>query len=186
LGVVVAGIIALWMTRRTLPGPVTEGALAPLGWRRSPTSTIAVAALTGVALSLVYLFVLVPISPPPEEQQWGPLATAAQSGGWPRFLWAVLALVLAPPIEEFVLRGVLLSGLSNRLGIPAAALIVSLLFVIVHVTETLAYWPAWVAVGLMACAAVFFRIRSESLLPAIGAHAGYNLALVVAVYLGFA
>jgi len=185
-GVVVAGLIAFRMTRRTLRGPIGRGALASLGWRPSAASGIAVAMFTGCALSLVYLLILVQASPPAEGQQWGPLATAALSGGWQRILWAILALALAPPIEEFIFRGVLLSGLSSAIGIRTAALIVTVVFVMVHATETLGYWPAWVGLGLLASAVILFRIKTESLLPAVAVHTGYNLVLVLTAYLGSA
>lgn len=184
LGIVVAGLVAFWMTRRTLCGSIGQNALAPLGWKPSAAPMIAMAAMTGGIVSLIYLFVLVPAHPPAEGQQWGMLAVSAAMGGWTRFLWAILALVLAPPIEEFLFRGVLFSGLSNALGPFASAVIVTIVFVVMHSTEALGYWPIWVALCMMAGAVVLFRIRSESLLPAIAAHTGYNLVLVIAVYLG--
>lgn len=184
VGVVVAGLAAFWMTRRTLRGSIGQGSLAPLGWRPSAVPMIVLAAMTGGVLSLVYLFVLMPAYPPAEGQQWGVLAASAASGGWTRFLWAILALVLAPPIEEFLFRGVLFSGLSNALGRHASAVIVTIVFVVMHSSEALGYWPIWAALCTMAGAAVLFRIWSESLLPSIAAHTGYNLVLVIAVYLG--
>ena len=183
LGVLVAGFLALRMARRTLPGPVGRGSLATLGWRPSSASGIAVAALIGCVVSAGYVLVFFSASPPAEGQQWGPLATAAASGGWARILWSILALVLAPPIEEFVFRGVLFSGLSNAIGIRLAAIIASVVFVLAHVTEVLGYWPAWMGIILMACATVILRIRTGSLLPAIAAHAGYNLIIVIATWL---
>ena len=184
VGIVVAGFVAFGMTRRTLYGSITQGALAPIGWRSSRAPMVVLAALTGSVLSLFYLLVLVPIHPPTEGQQWGVLAASAAMGGWTRLLWALLALVLTPPIEEFLFRGVLFSGLSNSLGRYASALIVTVVFVIMHATEALGYWPVWVSLCLLASATVLFRIRSQSLLPAIAAHTGYNLVLVIAVYVG--
>jgi membrane protease YdiL (CAAX protease family) len=181
-GVAAAGFVALWMTRRTLPGAVHTGVLGPLGWMPSAPSEMAKAAVTGCLLSLVYLFVLVPISPPAGGQLWGPLAAPILAGGWRRLLWAVFVLLLAPPIEEFVFRGVLLRGLSNALDIRAAAIVVTLAFVVLHACQTLSYWPAWMAITLLASAAVLLRLRTRSLLPSIVVHASYNLILVIAMY----
>jgi membrane protease YdiL (CAAX protease family) len=185
-GVVLGAFVAFRMTRRTLHGPISSGALAPIGWRPAPVSQTAMAVLVGCLLSVLYMFVLARISPPTEGQPWGPLATAALSGGWPRLLWALLALVVAPPIEEFVFRGVLLQGLSQSLGVPRAAVIVTAVFVLAHASEALAYWPAWVGVILFSIAAVLFRLRTRSLVPAVAVHAAYNLGLVVAVFAGAA
>ena len=160
--------------------------MASVGWRKAVPFETAMAALTGCGLSLFYIFVLVRISPATVGQHMGPLATSAVTGGWPRHLWAILALFLAPPTEEFVFRGVLLEGLSNSIGVKAAAVIVTVAFVFVHVTETLAYWPAWAALSLVAGAALFFRLKTGSLAPAIGVHFAYNLGLVVVSYAGAA
>jgi membrane protease YdiL (CAAX protease family) len=184
VGIVVAGLLAFGMTRRTLPGSITQGALAPIGWRPSAIPMVGLAGLTGGLLSFFCLFVLVPAHPPAEGQQWGVLAASAAMGGWTRLLWALLALLLAPPIEEFLFRGVLFSGLSNALGRQASAFLVTVVFVIMHATEALGYWPVWASLCLLAGATVLFRIQSQSLLPAIAAHTGYNLILVIAVYFG--
>lgn len=184
-GMVVAGIIAFKMTRRALSGQIGRGALGPLGWRPSPASHIATAALTGSALSLVYLFILIPASPPTASQQWGPLVSLVELGGWPLIQWSILALVLAPPIEEFLFRGVLLSGLSNSFGIRTAAVIATVAFLMMHATEALGYWPAWVGIGTLSCAASLFRVKTDSLVPAVAVHAGYNLVIVIAAYSAF-
>lgn len=178
LGVVLAGLFAFRITRRFLPGAIAQGALASLGWRSSPASQISKAAFAGCVLAVLYLAIVV-VSPPTEGQQVGPLAAAAGAGGWSLVLWAILALLLAPPIEEFIFRGVLLCGLSNALGVRTAAVIVTILFMMVHATEALGYWPAWVGIGGLASTVALIRIKTDSLGPAIAAHAGYNLVLVV-------
>jgi len=184
-GSVAGAIVAFWMTRRTLRGPISSGVLASIGWRPSAVSDAAMAALVGCLLSGFFVFVLARISPPAPGHV-GPLATAAASGGWPRLLWAFLALVIAPPIEEFVFRGVLLEGLSQSLGGRNAALIVTAVFVAAHASEALAYWPAWAGITLMSVAALFFRVRTRSLVPAVSVHAAYNLVLIIAVFVGAA
>jgi membrane protease YdiL (CAAX protease family) len=171
-GVIVAGLITFRMTRRTLSGPSGQGTLAPIGWRPSNASGVVTAALTGCALSFVYLVFIVPFHPPAEGQQFGLLAASADAGGWSRFLWAVLALTLAPPIEEFLFRGVLFSGLSSAIGTYAAALAVSIAFVAMHAKEALVYWPVCVALCMLAGTTLLFRIKTKSLLPAVAVHVG--------------
>jgi uncharacterized protein len=181
IGLFLAALIALRMTRNTFGGASNAEGLATIGWQRASIQRISVAALAGFVVSLFYAFVLVPAFPPPDDQQWGPLVTAATSGGWPFIQWAFVGLFLAPPIEEFVFRGVLFSGLSKSCGVLVSALIVTVLFLLLHLPETLNYWPAWVGVGMLAVTTVVIRIQTGSLLPAIAAHASYNLLLVLAV-----
>lgn len=186
IGLFFSALIVFRMTRKTFSVSTNSGGLATIGWQRSSVQQISTAVLTGCVVALFYLFVLVPTYPVPESQHWGPLTTAASLGGWPRIQWAFLALFLAPPIEEFVFRGVLFSGLSKSLGSHASAVIVTVLFMLVHTAEALTYWPAWVGIGMLAVATILIRIRTKSLLPAVAAHAGYNLVLVISVFSGIA
>ena len=178
-----SALIIFRMTRRSLPGPIGGGALASLGWKSVSGSSILLACVIGILISAGYLFILVPAVPPADEQTWGPLATAAIAGGWQRFFWAVLVLLLAPPIEEYVFRGILYTGLCNAFGTYISAVVVTFLFVIAHVTEVMHYWPAWIGISLLAVVMIILRIRTKSLVPAIAAHFSYNLVLVVMAYL---
>lgn len=179
LSVIVAAFITLWMTFRTLRGPKGQDGLESIGWRTARTRGIIAALFAGCFIALTYIFVLVPINPPGSGQKWGFLTSAAQSPGWQRILWAIFALGVAPPIEEFIFRGVFLAGLTRAAGVYLAAFVVTLVFVISHVMEIFFYWPAWAAITLLACLLVLFRIKTGSLLPAIFAHFGYNLIIVI-------
>lgn len=159
----------------------TAGGLADLGWRAARAREIWVSGLAGVLWALVFLVVQSQIFPPPAGQTWGPLATAADAGGWHRALWAFIAL-LAPPIEEFLFRGVLWTGLRRSLGAVAAATVVTTVFVASHATEALNYWPAWLAIFGAAVGTLIQRIRTGSLVPPLALHAAYNASLIAAVY----
>jgi membrane protease YdiL (CAAX protease family) len=182
LGLMAGGFVALWMVRRSLPGPLPS-ALHAIGWRRASSRALLISALAGAALAATYLFVLTPHAVSPPAEQWGPMATAAGAGGWARHAWAVLAL-LAPPVEEFVFRGVLLAGLRRSWTMASAATVVTALFVAAHFGEVLGYEPAFVAIILTGTATVVARITTGSLVPPIVLHGCYNLGLVVAVYSG--
>jgi membrane protease YdiL (CAAX protease family) len=182
VGEIVGGLFAFRMARRALPGPLGSGALLPIGWSRASSRDLLLASAAGVALACLYLLVLVPAFPPSPSQAWGPLATAASSGGWPRHTWAVLALAVAPPVEEFVFRGVLFAGFRRSWGLGVAGVLVTVLFVAGHVSEVTGYGPAAVGVLLLGGATLVARIATRSLGPAIALHAAYNLGLVVVTY----
>jgi len=105
-----------------------------------------------------------------------------QSGGWTLAVWAVLAVVVAPPVEEFVFRGVLLAGLSSRMRAPVAAFVVTLVFALGHVAEAIHYWPAWVGIIGLGIATAWSRLRSGTLLPAVALHASYNGCIVATTF----
>jgi hypothetical protein len=182
-GEIIGGIVAFRMTRRTLSGPIGSGALLSIGWSRARARDVLLASSAGVALALLYLFGLVAGSRPSPGHEWGPLAAAVSSGGWPLHAWAVLALVVAPPVEEFVFRGVLFTGLRQSWSLGSAGAFVLLLFVAAHFSEIASYGPAVIGVALVGGATLVARIATRSLVPAIALHASYNLCLVVVTYL---
>lgn len=183
LSVVGGGIVAFLMTRRILPGPIRGGALTPVGWSAARVRDIALAACAGVVVAVLYVFVLRRLFPAAPGQKWGPVVQALSAGGWQRLLWAVIALFVAPPVEEFVFRGVLWTGLARGMKAGVAAVAVTLLFVLCHITEIRGYWPAWVTISAVGLGAIALRVRGESLVPPIVLHASYNAVLVAAIYL---
>ncbi len=186
ISLVGSGLVVFGMTRRTLSGPIRGGALRSIGWSAARRERVLTAVLAGLVLAAFYIFVLGRLFPPRPGQKFGPIVEALASGGWQRHLWAVIALCIAPPIEEFLFRGVLWSGLLCSMKTVLAAVAVTLLFVIAHIFEIRSYWPAWVMISALGLAAVYMRIRGESLVPPVALHASYNACLVAAVYLGAA
>ena len=178
---IIAGFVIVLLTKQTLPGRIRGGAWTSIGANATGVATLIVSLGLGCACAVGYVFVLAPIAPPEEGQDWGPLASAALAGGWQMYCWAVLALAFAPPLEEFLFRGVLFTGLSNSFGKWISALVVTVLFVFVHVAEAIYYWPAWFGLSAIAILAVLLRLKFDSFYPAIAAHFGYNFVVVAAV-----
>jgi membrane protease YdiL (CAAX protease family) len=90
--------------------------------------------------------------------------------------WIFSAVLLAPPIEELMFRGVLLGGLARTWNLRAAAIISGAIFWLMHLPEFV-HWPVPLAIGLLTILATLFRLQSGALGPAIAAHLGYNLIL---------
>ena len=178
---VFAGFVALRMARRTLPGSIGSGALSTIGWSRASKSQLTIAAAVGATIALFYLVVLLRHFPPAPGQTGGLLTSAVRSGGWPLHLWALLTIVSAP-IEEFVHRGVLFSGLSRSWGTLWAGLFATVVFVLGHLFETRSYWPALLSVTVAATAFLVLRIKMKSFIPSVICHAAYNAVIVAAVY----
>ncbi|MDE7299151.1 MAG: CPBP family intramembrane metalloprotease [Lachnospiraceae bacterium] len=78
--------------------------------------------------------------------------------------------VLAPLLEEILMRDFLLGGLSANYGKPAALLISSLLFALLHfnMAQTLSALICGILLGLL-------YLHTDSLFCCIAAHSGYNL-----------
>lgn len=182
LAILGAAWLVVHMTRRFFAGTPRTDAYRLLGLSRASPRHFVGGALLGLFLALLFAVVATKFLPPGPGHPIGPLARAAASGGLPRVLWAILAVIIAPPIEEFLFRGALYAGFEKSWGRATAILLVSVTFVLLHIFEARAYWPSLVAITLVALALIAVRIRSESLGPAIMLHAYYNLGLVITVF----
>jgi membrane protease YdiL (CAAX protease family) len=90
----------------------------------------------------------------------------------------VNALLLAPPIEELLFRGVAYGGYRRSFGPTLAAALSTSIFWVLHLTEMINNLPAALGVAAMALVALWFRLRGAAVGPAVAAHLGYNAALV--------
>ncbi len=152
------------------------------GWVSTKTSWLVVGLLIGAGWSVVYLVVAPLFLKPPPPEMMGPLSKLATGNGGGRWVWLFLALV-APPVEEYLFRGVFASGLRTKLGFGLSTLIVTICFTSLHLAEILPYWPAFVAIAGLSVATSVLRERSGSLFPGIALHFSYNLTMSCAVFL---
>jgi membrane protease YdiL (CAAX protease family) len=181
-GSLIAGALALLLVlrrwRRRLGGE-TVVRLLGLAWGGPRQVTNGV--LAGVALA----FFILPLmglaaqraEPPDVMTQLAGSSTAALRA------WMISAVLLAPPIEELMFRGVLLGGLTETWSIRAAAVVSGTTFWLMHGPEFV-HWPAAVAIALLTILTTWLRLKSRALGPSIGAHFGYNLVLATLVWLG--
>ncbi len=105
-----------------------------------------------------------------------------------RYLISFLAVATAPLVEEFIYRGVLYAPLQRLLGIPAAVVIVLLLFTVVHVPQYVSNIGVIAAVGLLSIALTVIRAYTGRLLPCVIIHLVFNgiqaIMLVLEPHLG--
>jgi membrane protease YdiL (CAAX protease family) len=176
---VIAGCIALLLVlrdwRRRM-GPAALNTLLGLSW--GTTRQIVTGLAGGAALSILVfpLLALVsddPASPDPVSQ----LVITSESARW---AWIVSAVLLAPPVEEVMFRGVLLGGLSETWSVRAAALVSGGTFWLMHAPEW-AHWPAAVAIGLLTIVVTRLRLRTGAVGPSMAVHFAYNLMLALAL-----
>lgn len=99
--------------------------------------------------------------------------SAAQAAGWQIALAAVLVVVVVPPAEELLFRGILYTWMRSRWGVAASVGVSSLVFGLMH---GLLFLPVAALFGVFL--ALVYE-RSGSLWPAICCHAVINLSAVV-------
>jgi membrane protease YdiL (CAAX protease family) len=117
--------------------------------------------------------------PPDPSQLTGPMQQLSASHGLPHVLFILLAVLIAPPLEEFIFRGAAFAAVARGFGTAAATVVTTLAFVVLHAADKIHYWPGFLLVGCLALAAVFLRLRYRSLWPGILMHACYNGLLIL-------
>jgi membrane protease YdiL (CAAX protease family) len=121
-----------------------------------------------------------------EKSSMGPMTKMASTPGFSQTVW-LIALLVAPPIEELLFRGVLYGGYRKSFGPVVAGALTTSIFVLLHITEIIHSLSAAVAIAVLALTALWLRLRSAAIGPAIALHFAYNavigLVVVVAVML---
>lgn len=90
------------------------------------------------------------------------------------YIVAFVATFTAPLVEEVVYRGVLYSAFQRKIGVPAAFIVVTFLFALVHVPQ---YWPSFSTIFLLALLSVTLtaiRVKTNNLLPCVILHTLFN------------
>ena len=82
-------------------------------------------------------------------------------------------------IEELLFRGVLYGGYRQSLGPRKAAVLVTLIFCLLHVPEVLHLPVAMLGIAGLALTALWMRLRASAIGPAIAVHFSYNGVLAV-------
>ncbi len=177
LQVVVFGLALLPLLAAGRPysrlwGPTrTTGAMVALG----------LAVGVGVAIAAyvvnIVVVVLVGVEDPVQQQ----LLQDALAGGLPLAIVALLAVVVAPFVEEVIFRGVLFRALADRINLPVGLVLSAAIFALIHI-EVVASQP-FALLGLFTVGFLLgwaYHLTGNLTVPILG-HAVFN-----AVSLGLA
>jgi len=175
------GLVTIIMSARLVPNylhdPTPEGA----AWLRGSRRAIAQGLLMGLmmgACARIFVSSVRPhlnhrvsyASPVPSEG-------IAHSSGVLQLLWLVSVSLVAPVSEELLFRSVLYGGFRKSFGSMWAAILTTLIFWALHLPTPIR--DPFVSLGLtsFSLGAVWIRLRSRAIGPAIAAHVGYNTSL---------
>jgi uncharacterized protein len=97
-----------------------------------------------------------------------------------KFVLIIVAVTIAPLIEELLFRGVLLSAWLKRLNVGWAVACTSLVFALVHLPDLKFLWYGLPNLAMLGAAFAWLRLKSNSLWPAVIAHGMNNLVTALA------
>jgi len=177
----VGGLVAVYLaTRACFGGTDVKRIPRELGWTGTTTRfalvSVLIGVLIGVAAFVFSVWVWPPDSiPPPTE-----FDELASSSGLGLFAWIAYLVFFAPVTEELLFRGAMLHGFMQRWGTATSVTLVTLIFTALHMSQAYLDVPGMFAIAGMGLLAAVLRLRSGSLVPAMLAHAAYNLAVGLA------
>lgn len=180
-GLAVIVVSVLWFRREIQDRSPTGAA-----WVVGEQKFIFIGLGIGALVACGFLGILPLMHEMPDAKTLGPVAKMAGTPGLQQAVWTFAALLLAPPIEELLFRGVLFGGICRSWGPIWASLLTTGVFVLLHANEMIHFWPAFVFATLMAIAALWIRLRSRAIGSSIALHFAYNAILVGAVLLSTA
>lgn len=182
-GYLTAALWSVWYIRRRGPALLHDPSARGIAWAPAARPYYLTAALLAGLITMVVI-VMFQIAPPdPAAVQDLPEVKAFGRPGWPMAILLVLALFVAPPVEEWIFRGGIFSALASRLSPLWAGVITTVLFMAAHYPEKIHYPLGFIDVGMMAGCAAWLRVRAGSIRPGILLHMLYNLGAVAAAAL---
>ena len=102
--------------------------------------------------------------------------TMMQELSWVEGLYILTAIFVAPVYEEVMFRGIVFPYLAKRIGPLKGALMVSLLFALMHF-----HLPSFVPLFLLSAVLCWTYWRTRSLWAGIGLHAVFNTVSILAL-----
>ena len=173
----IAFVAGSYIVRKSLKDNSHFGA----AWAAGKPKVFLISILLGGCATLIY-FILSIISMQvfsfTPDQKGGLLAQMALQSGAGQFVWIIFTLFIAPLVEELLFRGILLGGLNRSFGVWWGIALSNLLFISLHYSEAIYFWPAFIGIALLSATATRQRLTQKAIGPAVAVHFGYNLVIV--------
>ena len=157
----------------------TEGFLTNLGLRKTQSAlrTFIIPIIVGIIFAAASSQVILSR----DEQPDTPLSEIMESADSPLAItiFIILAIFIAPFVEEVCFRGYLFKVVSLYKGQRFAIYLVALLFAFLHVDQYWGDWLAIVMVMLLGFSLTLLRVWSQSTLASMATHYTYNFGVIV-------
>ncbi len=138
------------------------------------------ALFSGVGLQVLAAVMVIFFPPPPDFES--PVLRFLRFGPWATGLLFVMAVLMAPALEEAMFRGLLFPALRRRYGFALSAFVVTALFTALHATQTGSYLPPLVGIAFCGWFLARWRETTGSLWPPLALHVGFNLTAFLPLF----
>ena len=181
--VVMAGVLLLWLRARHPGWPRLIG-WPPVGARLRES---AVGAGWGVLLEVIAVvigaLVAVALEAATGQTVESPEQVSPDLRGWAVVMLVVLAVIVAPVVEEFVFRGLLFRSIADRHGFWIGAVLSAVPFGLTHaaVGAEVDLWALRITLMVVGVVLAWIHWRRRNLLANIVAHSTFNVIGVVLI-----
>lgn len=100
----------------------------------------------------------------------------SQELGWLEISYIVVAIFIAPILEELMFRGIILPYFTQRVGLKISTVFVSILFAVMHF-----HLPSFIPLLMLSALLCFAYWRTSSLWVCIGIHMIFNSVTILAL-----
>lgn len=146
----------------------------PLTWPRERWITLVGAGIVlAIAILLLGQFLPIPKQLPIDDF----FKTRAAA-----FAMLLFGVLVAPPVEELLFRGLLYPVLNRRLGVVTALALTSFGFALLHASQLALAWAPLLSLFLVGFALTLVRARLQSVTASTLVHMTYNATLFAVVY----
>jgi membrane protease YdiL (CAAX protease family) len=169
------GLVAMVLTSSLLfPNQIKDTSPTGAAWSGGHWLAIAKSLAIGLALSICFTVFRRATGYHADFSDLKDFDRMARAPGLPRITWLFAVVLLAPPAEELLFRGVLYGGYRKSFG-PIWALVLSTgLFLMGHYAQMKRFPLTIVGLTGLSLAALWCRLRSGGVGAAIAVHVGYN------------
>jgi membrane protease YdiL (CAAX protease family) len=179
----IAGGAAMWITTSKFKIPVTDTSPTGAAWVLGSSEAAVKGVGVGMLISLASQIMLHFLGRHVHHRDIDELTRMAFNPGMPRIIYIIAAVFLAPPLEEMLFRGLLFGGFCRSVGFDRAAIGVTAIFVLLHVSQMIVQPLAVLSITAAAIAALWLRLRHQAIGAAIAVHFGFNFLTVLGILL---
>jgi uncharacterized protein len=173
------GGAALFLSAFGFDIPLRDASSTGAAWVRGRWRDIALGFGMGILVAALWAVLLTYLSQTRGHEGAYPLVHLSKMPVISQILWATGIVLLAPPIEELLFRGIIYGGYRKSLGALWACALTTVLFVVMHLDRLFSEPTALFGIATLALAALFMRVRTNAIGPCISVHFGYNGLLVL-------
>jgi len=183
---VMAGVLVLWLRARHPGWPRIIG-WPPAGAR---LRELAVGAGFGILLEIIAVatgaLVAVLLESLTGETVESPEQVSSDLQGWGVVILVLMAVIVAPVVEEFVFRGLLFRSIADRHGFWLGAIASAVPFGLTHVAVGAAVdlWALRITLTVVGIVLAWIHRRRRNLMANIVAHATFNMIGVAIILSG--